>query len=54
MTVAEWLKLAVSDAERRGLPQLTPLLEKLARATQALRDAPWNDDASAKNPDRHA
>jgi hypothetical protein len=38
MTVDDWLKAAVADAERRGLPELKPLLEALARATKALRD----------------
>jgi hypothetical protein len=37
MTVEQWLKQAIVDAERRGLPELTPLLEGLAQATQALR-----------------
>ena len=39
MTLAEWLEAAIADAERRGLPELKPLLEGLAQATQALRDA---------------
>ncbi len=38
-SVAEWLKNAVADAERRGLPELKPLLEGLAQATSLLRDA---------------
>ena len=37
MTVEAWLRSAIEDAERRGLPQLKPLLETLARATAALR-----------------
>jgi len=37
MTIQAWLKAAVDDAERRGLPELKPLLEALARATSALR-----------------
>ncbi len=41
--VAEWLADAIADAERRGLPQLKPLLEGLAQATAALRDADWNE-----------
>ncbi len=44
--VAEWLQDAVRDAERRGLPELEPMLENLARATAVLRAADWNDDAS--------
>lgn len=34
-----WLAAAVADAERRGLPELKPLLEALARSTEALRSA---------------
>ena len=39
MTVQSWLAAAVADAERRGLPELKPLLETLARSTDALREA---------------
>ena len=39
MQVADWLLKAIADAEARGLPDLKPLLETLARSTQALRDA---------------
>jgi len=39
MRIDAWLKAASEDAERRGLPELTPLLETLARSTAALRDA---------------
>ncbi len=42
--VAAWLADALADAERRGLPQLKPLLESLAQATAALRAADWNED----------
>ena len=38
-----WLRAAVADAERRGLPQLRPLLEGLAQSTRQLRAAEWND-----------
>jgi hypothetical protein len=48
MTIESWLKAAVADAERRGLPELKPILEALARSTQALRTADFNDDASGK------
>jgi hypothetical protein len=34
-----WLAAAVADAERHGLPDLKPLLEALARSTEALRAA---------------
>jgi hypothetical protein len=39
MTIAEWLQAASADADRRGLPQLKPLLETLARSTERLRAA---------------
>jgi hypothetical protein len=39
MTVQEWLASAIADAERRGLAGLKPLLEGLARTTDALRQA---------------
>jgi hypothetical protein len=39
MDVSNWFARASADAEARGLPQLKPLLETLARSTQALRDA---------------
>jgi hypothetical protein len=47
MTVAEWLKMAKADAERRGGPELAAALDGLAKATEALRAADWNDDATA-------
>jgi hypothetical protein len=34
-----WLQAAIADATRRGLADLVPLLETLARSTAALRDA---------------
>ena len=48
MTIESWLKAAIADAERRRLPQLKPILEALARSTQALRAADFNDDASGQ------
>ena len=39
MTVERWLENAAADAERRGLPELKPLLEALAQATRVLRSA---------------
>jgi hypothetical protein len=39
MTIENWLKAALEDADRRGVPELKPLLENLARSTAALRDA---------------
>lgn len=44
--IRTWLDAAVADAERRGLRELVPMLETLARATAALRRGSWNDDAS--------
>ena len=46
MTVAEWLALAKADAEKRGLPDLIPALEGLAKATEQLRAADWNDPST--------
>ncbi len=40
-----WLAAATADAERRGLPELAPLLQGLAASTAALRAADWNDEA---------
>ncbi len=39
MGVEAWLQAAIADAERRGLPDLKPLLEALALSTEALRSA---------------
>jgi hypothetical protein len=50
MTVKAWLEMAIHDAERRGLPELKPLLEALAKATSALRTAEWNADATGEFP----
>ncbi|MBI4265144.1 MAG: hypothetical protein HY657_12280 [Acidobacteria bacterium] len=51
MTIKQWLDNATQDAERRGLPDLKPLLETLARATSALRSADWNADATGETCD---
>ena len=50
--IDRWLAAAVADAARRGLPELTPLLEGLAISTRALRGARWNDvaDGGAQAP----
>jgi hypothetical protein len=45
MTIDAWLQAAVADAERRGLPELKPILETLAKATAALRAADFNISA---------
>ena len=46
MTIDAWLQSAIADAEQRGLPELKPMLETLARATRALRSADFNGDAT--------
>jgi len=46
--VDAWVTAAVEDAERRGLPQVKPLLEGLARATVRLRGAGWYDRVSSR------
>lgn len=50
MTIAEWLAAARADAEKRGLPELIPMLEGLAQATERLRAADWNDNADQDTP----
>jgi hypothetical protein len=47
MTVDAWLQAATADAERRGLSELKPLLEALARAMSALRAADFSLRPSA-------
>jgi len=46
MTLQAWLQSALADAERRNLPALKALLETLAQATTALRNADFNDQAN--------
>ena len=48
MTTAEWLAQAKADAEKRGLPELIPMLDGLAKATEQLRAADWNDNPSTQ------
>ena len=50
MMIADWLAAAKADAEARGLPELIPMLEGLAQATERLRAADWNDDADKDTP----
>ena len=50
MTLDEWLRVAKTDADRRDLPALKPLLEMLADATRALRAAGWNRHAAGPSP----
>jgi hypothetical protein len=51
MTIDEWLRHALHDADRRELPALRPLLEGLATSTKALRAADWNVDLSGELPE---
>ena len=37
MNIADWLAAACADADKRGLGELKPMLEALARSTTALR-----------------
>jgi hypothetical protein len=39
MNIEDWLRAACADADKRGLPDLKPLLETLARSTMKLRRA---------------
>jgi hypothetical protein len=50
LTLSEWLEHAKADARRRNLPELAPLLEGLAQATEALRAAEWLDEADGRTP----
>jgi len=50
MLIAEWLAIASADAERRGMPEMVPVLEGLAKSTERLRAADWNDDADRETP----
>jgi hypothetical protein len=46
MTIEDWLKAAIADAEHRGLPELKPLLEGLAQSTTLLRSAGFGGSAN--------
>lgn len=52
MEIKVWLQAAIADAERRGLPELKPMLEALARATEALRNADFEDLMMNDSPQR--
>jgi hypothetical protein len=52
--IEAWLRAAVADAERRGLPQLRPLLEGVAQSTRQLRAAEWNDYVPTGRPVRRS
>lgn len=43
--VTAWRDWAKADAERRGLPQLAPLIDGLSTTVARLRAGDWNHDA---------
>ena len=45
-TPETWLLSAVADATRHGGDDVRPVLEALAKAVTALREAGWNADAA--------
>ena len=47
MTIDVWLQNAVADAEKRGLPELKPLLEALAKAVATVRSADFDQSPVA-------
>ncbi len=49
--VSAWLQSAMADAERRGLPELKPLLEGLAQSLTALRDGARGARGAARKTD---
>jgi hypothetical protein len=49
MSIDEWLEWAAGDAERRGLPELRPLLEAFARMLHTLREADFDDRADGRD-----
>jgi hypothetical protein len=52
--IDDWLAAAIADAERRGLGELKPLLESLARSTAALREADVSVAESDTESDRES
>lgn len=57
MDIPTWLEAATTDATRRGLPGLTPLLTTLGRATETLRTTRFQEplrDEHSSNPSTHA
>ena len=45
MTVNEWLRQSIADAERRQLTDLKPALEAFGRLLEMLRRADFNERA---------
>ena len=58
MNISDWLAAACADADKRGLGELKPMLESLARSTTALRladatvEAQTNDELPAVKPSK--
>jgi hypothetical protein len=54
MEIAGWVAAAIADAEKRGIPELRPLVEALALATRALRasDLPKQEPLPASPPSK--
>jgi hypothetical protein len=50
--VEAWLQGAIDDATRSARQDVRPVLEALALAAQALRQADWNADAT-RDEDRN-
>jgi hypothetical protein len=52
MEVNGWIAAAIADAEKRGIPELRPLVEALAMATRALRasDLPRQEPVPVNPP----
>ena len=48
MKIEDWLQAACADADKRGLSELRPLLESLARSTAALRRADTADTGNTE------
>jgi hypothetical protein len=46
-TPEAWLQSALTDASRHGGDGVRPVLDALANALTALREAEWNADASS-------
>lgn len=45
MTLDDWFAFSTTDADRRSLPDMRPVLKGLQGAAASLRAAEWNDDA---------
>ncbi len=45
-SIESWREWAKADAERRGLPEIAPLIDGLSVTVARLRAGDWNDDAS--------